>query len=82
MACQCPVFDGVPLSLASTVKILGMILDATVTMEAQVPSVARLVIFQLHQFRQLAPYLSHSDLVNVIPTMVTSTLDFCNQFYP
>lgn len=40
--------DGVSLKSAQTVKSLGMILDASLTMEAQVTNIARLAFFPLH----------------------------------
>ena len=58
-----------------------MILDSTLSMEAQVTNAARLAFFHLRQACQLAPYLSAPDLAMVIHATVTSRLDFCNSLY-
>ena len=65
----------------SSVKSLGVILDSTLSMEAQVANAACLAFFHLRQARQLAPYLSTPDLATVIHATVTSRLDFCNSLY-
>ena len=60
---------------------LGVILDTSLSMEAQVAMVARMAFFHLCQARLLAPYLTADDLASVIRATVTSRLDFCNSLY-
>lgn len=50
--------DGMPLIPATTVKSLGVVPDISLLMEAQITNTARLVFFQLHEVRQLAPFLT------------------------
>lgn len=50
-------------------------------MEAQVTKFANQMFFQLHQVRQIAPYLSYPYLVTVIHEMVTSKMDYSNSLY-
>lgn len=69
------ILDGVPWIEVPSVKSLGVTLDNSLSMEAQVTKVARLAFLQLCHIRQLASYFSHSDLATVIHTTVTSRLD-------
>lgn len=56
--------DGEPLIAVQTIKSLDMILDTSLLMEAQVTNVAGLVFLHLFQARQLALYLSCTDLAS------------------
>ena len=73
--------DGTQLTPVQLVKSLGIILDSSLSMEAQVANVTCLVFFHLRQARQLVPYLSTPDVATVIHATVTSRLDFCNSLY-
>lgn len=79
--CQLPARDSVPLTLVLTIKSLGVLLGTTLTMEAQVVHIARLVLLQLCEDRQLAPFPSSSDLATAITSTVASGLDYCNLLY-
>lgn len=76
-----PVLDGALLTPVSSLKNLVVILDASLTMEAHVTNIARLVFFHLSHTRQLAPFLLCPDLATVIFVMVTFKLDYCNSLY-
>lgn len=78
---QLPALHGVPLTLAPTVKSLGKILDASLTMEAQVTRMSRVAFLQLRQVQQLTPSLSCFNIAAVIHSTVTSRLDYYNSFY-
>lgn len=56
----------------------GMILDASLTMEAEIMNIAKLAFLNHFQPGQLAPYLLHPDLAMVIHVTVSSRLDYCN----
>lgn len=60
------------------VQILGVNLDASLSTEAQVMTVAKLVFYRLLLVRQLTPYLSSCNLATVIYKTVTSRTDYCN----
>ena len=76
-----PCLDGTPLTISTTVKNLGVILDTSLSMEAQITKVAHQAFYHLHQAKLLAPYLSSDDLATVIHATVTSRLDYCNSLY-
>ena len=78
---ELPALDGTQLTPVPSVKSLGVILDSSLTMEAQVANVTRVAFFHLRQARLLVPYLSAPNLATVIHAMVTSRLDFCNSLY-
>ena len=75
---QLPTLAGVQLITSSSARNLGVILDTSLSMEAQVTTVARTTFFHLCQARLLAPYLSTEYLASVIHVTVTSRIDFCN----
>lgn len=58
-----------------------MVLDTFIWMEAQITNIAKLVFYQLHKVRELAPFLSPSDLATVIHATVSSRVDYCNSLY-
>ncbi|XP_060100566.1 uncharacterized protein LOC132575897 [Heteronotia binoei] len=76
-----PVFDGAPLIAASRVKSLGVLLEPSLTMEAQIAATAKSAFFHLRRAKQLAPFLERDDLATVIHATVTSRLDYCNALY-
>ena len=73
-----PQLDGATLTTSTTVKSLGVTLDASLSMEAQVAKVAHQAFYHLRQVKQLAPHLSQDDLATVTHATVTSRLDYCN----
>ncbi|XP_061441792.1 uncharacterized protein LOC133364873 [Rhineura floridana] len=76
-----PVLDGVTLPLKDQVRSLGVFLDSSLSLEAQVASVVRNAFYQLRLVAQLHPYLSKEDLTSVVHALVTSCLDYCNALY-
>lgn len=59
-----------------------MILDTSLSMEAQITAVTRTLYFYLQQIRQLTSYLSPQDLIMVIhATTLASKLDYCNLLF-
>ena len=60
---------------------LRVILDSQLSMEAQVHSVSRAAVYQLHLVRRLRPYLPADCLARVVHALVISHLDYCNVLY-
>lgn len=58
---QLPDFNGAPLVLSSEVKSVGMVLDASLSMGAQVTTTIRSVFYHLKLVKQLVPYLDFQD---------------------
>ena len=56
-------------------------MDSQLSMEAQVNSLSRAVVYQLHLVCRLRPYLSVDCLARVVHALVISRLDYCNAFY-
>ncbi|XP_061473928.1 uncharacterized protein LOC133380529 [Rhineura floridana] len=76
-----PVLDGVTLPLKEQVRSLGVLFDPSLSLEAQVASVARNAFYHLRLVAQLHPYLCGDDLASVVHALVTSRLDYCNALY-
>nr|XP_060621478.1 uncharacterized protein LOC132768982 [Anolis sagrei ordinatus]XP_060621479.1 uncharacterized protein LOC132768982 [Anolis sagrei ordinatus]XP_060621480.1 uncharacterized protein LOC132768982 [Anolis sagrei ordinatus] len=76
-----PVLDGVTLPLKSQVRSLGVLLDSSLTLEAQASAVSGRAFAQLRLVHQLRPYLVKADLAGVVHALVTSRLDYCNVLY-
>uniref|UniRef100_A0A670HUI6 Reverse transcriptase domain-containing protein n=1 Tax=Podarcis muralis TaxID=64176 RepID=A0A670HUI6_PODMU len=72
------VLNGVTVPLKDQVRSLGVILDSQLSMEAQVKSVSRAAVYQLHLVRRLRPYLPVDCLARVVHALVISRLDYCN----
>ena len=70
---------GVPLK--EQVCSLGVILDSQLSMEAQVNSVSRAAVYQLHLVSRPRPYLPTDCLARVGHALVISRLDYCNVLY-
>uniref|UniRef100_A0A670I451 Reverse transcriptase domain-containing protein n=1 Tax=Podarcis muralis TaxID=64176 RepID=A0A670I451_PODMU len=75
------VLNGVTVPLKDQVRSLGVILDSQLSMEAQVKSVSRAAVYQLHLVRRLRPYLPADCLARVVHALVISRLDYCNALY-
>ncbi|XP_062818981.1 probable RNA-directed DNA polymerase from transposon BS isoform X1 [Anolis carolinensis] len=76
-----PVLNGVALPLKAQVRSLGVLLDSSLALDAQVSAVAGRAFAHLKLVRQLRPYLKKSDLATVVHALVTSRLDYCNALY-
>ena len=76
-----PVLDGVTLPLKTQVCSLCVLLDSSLSLDAQVSAVARSAFAQLKLVLQLRSFLEMSDLATVTHALVTSYLDYCNALY-
>ncbi|XP_078241606.1 uncharacterized protein LOC140704410 [Pogona vitticeps] len=76
-----PTLDGITLPLKDRVRSLGVLLDPSLTLEAQVDSVSRGAFLQLRRIYQLRPYLDEQNLAAVTHALVTTRLDYCNALY-
>ena len=68
------VLDGVILPLKTQVSSLGVFLDSSLSLDAQILAVARSAFAQLKLVCQLCLFLERSDLVIVIHALVASQL--------
>lgn len=84
LRCQLPTFNNVSITPVLIEKSLGVTLNSSLSLKAQVTSIARQAF--LHQWpvrlKKLAPFLSHSDLAIVIHATVASRLDYCYLLHP
>ena len=71
-----PFLDGATLPLKDCVCSLGVLLDPSLQMTAQIDAAARSAYYQLWLIRQLRPFLESEDLKTLVHTLVTSRLDF------
>ena len=71
---------GVTLSLNIQVYSLGVLLDSSLSLDAQVSVVAGSAFAQPKLVHQLRPFLEMLDLPTVTHALVTSRLDYCNPF--
>ena len=76
-----PVLDGVALPLKEHVHSLGVLLEPSMSLEAQVASVAQSAFYQLWLVAPLCPYLDRDNLASVVYALVTSKLGYCNALY-
>lgn len=70
-----PVLDGVTLPLKEQVHSLGVLLDLSVPLEAQMASVAWIAFYQLRLLAQMCPYMDRESLASVFYALVMSRLD-------
>lgn len=81
MEIQLLTFNGPPLMPSSEVSSLGVALDTSLSMEAQVTMTARIAFYHLRLVKLLVPYLDSHDLAIMIHAMITSKLHYCNPLY-
>lgn len=78
---QLLTFGEGPLTLAAAMRSLGVLLETSLSMEAQVPIVAILAFYHFWLVRQLVSYLSSCDLATVIHAGFTCSFDYYNLLY-
>ena len=66
---------------SSTVKILGVTLDATMTLDKHITNTVRSVNMQLRKISTIRRYLSDSAVKTLVQSTVISRLDYCNSLY-
>lgn len=67
-----------PVTFKSSVKYLGVVLDETLSMDAQISSLCRNCHFHLRKIAAIRPYLSQASTAQLVSSMVLSRLDYCN----
>ena len=73
-----PTFSNTAINLSSTVKILGVKLDSTLSMDSQTAEIVRSANFHIRALRHIRPFLT-KELANTIACgIVNSRLDYCN----
>ena len=66
---------------SSTVKILGVTLDTTMTLDKHITNTVRSVNIQLRKISTIRRYLSDSAVKTLVQSTVISRLDYCNSLY-
>ncbi|XDV45278.1 hypothetical protein PO909_013398, partial [Leuciscus waleckii] len=69
---------GCPVTLSSTVKDLGVILDCNLSFEKHISYVTKTAFFHLRNIAKLRNMLSVSDAEKLVHAFMTSRLDYCN----
>ncbi len=70
--------EGCPVTLSTTVKDLGVILDRNLSFEHHISYVTRTAFFHLRNIAKLRNMLSVSDAEKLVHAFMTSRLDYCN----
>ncbi|XP_077788962.1 uncharacterized protein LOC114600407 [Podarcis muralis] len=73
--------NGATVPLKEQVCSLGVSLDSQLSIEAQVNSVSRAAVYQLHLVHRLRPYLPADCLARVVHVLDISSLDYCNALF-
>ena len=66
---------------SSTVKILGVALETTMTPDKHITNTVRSVNMQLRKIITIRRYLSDSAVKTLVQSTVISRLDYCNSLY-
>ena len=66
---------------SSTVKLLGVTLDTTMTLDKHITNTVRSVNMQLRKISTIRRYLSDSAVKTLVQSTVISRLDYCNSLY-
>ena len=70
--------DGTEVTITPKAKNLGVVIDSTLTMEAHINSVIKVMNYELHRISRIKPYLSVQSVKQLVSTLVLSRLDYCN----
>ena len=66
---------------STNVKILGITLDANMTLEKQISNTCRTRYMQIHRISNIRRYLTVDAVRTLLPATVTARLDYCNSIY-
>ena len=70
--------DGISVTRSASARILGVMVDSSLTMDAHIANVTRVCYFYLRWIRDVRPRISETATKSLIHNLVISRLDYCN----
>ena len=74
-------YDGSIISISKEVKLLGVTLDSTLSLDAFVSEISSSINLTLRNIRSIRKYLTQSAVETLIHSLITSKLDSCNSLF-
>ena len=71
-------YDGSIIPISKEVKLLGVTLDSTLSLDAFVSEISSSVNLTLRNIRSIRKYLTKSAVETLVHSLITSKLDSCN----
>ena len=78
VGCECADIGGSCIPFQTTVTYLGVHLDQRLSMKQHISSLCRTTFLALRRIASIPPFLSNSSTKQLVPSMITSRLDYCN----
>ena len=70
--------SGCDIAFAQSVRNLGFYLDETLSMDAHIKYLGRILFFQLRRIGKVRSFLSTDDANKIAISLILSRLDYCN----
>ena len=78
VGCECADIGGSCIPFQTTVTYPGVHLDQRLSMKQHISSLCRTTFLALRRIASIPPFLSNSSTKQLVPSMITSRLDYCN----
>ena len=78
VGCESADIGGSCIPFQTTVTYPGVHLDQTLSMKRHISSLCRTTFLALRRIASIRPFLSNSSIENLVASMITSRLDYCN----
>ena len=73
--------DSSTIARSDTVRNLGITMDSTLEMHAQVSNLRKTCYYYIAWIREIRPFMSEHDAKALVHALVISRLDYCNSLY-